>query len=122
MYRFGALIIFQLMLGAAGAQQVTFNLAWLPQGSLSGVIVAIDLGYYAELGLEVKAVRGPGKLELVITVIGVRGGKSRGQGSGSRLKKVACGACGYTARVTTKWLDQAGAPLCPCNKEPMQTE
>jgi len=59
-YRFGALIILQLMLGAAGAQQVTFNLAWLPQGSLSGVIVAIDLGYYAELGLEVKAVRGYG--------------------------------------------------------------
>lgn len=52
-------------------------------------------------------------------VIGVRGGKSRGKGSGSRLKKVSCTACGYVARVTGKWLVQSGAPLCPCNHEPM---
>lgn len=44
--------------------------------------------------------------------IGTRGGKSRGTGSGSRLKKVICGDCGYTARVTQKWLD-VGAPHCP---------
>ena len=53
-------------------------------------------------------------------VIGVRGGKSRGKGSGSRLKKVSCGACGYTVRVTSKWLTQAGPPLCPCNRAPME--
>jgi len=48
---------------------------------------------------------------------GVRGGKSRGAGSGSRLLKVAC-ACGYTARVTGKWLAK-GAPLCPtCEGHP----
>ena len=55
-------------------------------------------------------------------VIGVRGGKSRGTGSGSRLKKVACGSCGYVARVTAKWIDQAGPPLCPCNREQTTTE
>ncbi len=44
-------------------------------------------------------------------VIGVRGGKSRGPGSGSRLIKVAC-ACGYTARVSRRWLN-VGAPICP---------
>ena len=54
------------------------------------------------------------------SVIGVRGGKSRGKGSGSRLKRVACGSCGYVARVSTKWLDHAGAPLCPCNQQPME--
>ena len=53
-------------------------------------------------------------------VIGVRGGKSRGKGSGSRMKKVSCGSCGYVARVTSKWLTEAGAPLCPCNKQPME--
>ncbi len=55
-----ALIIFQLMSAGAAAQQVTFNLSWLPQGSLAGVIVAIELGYYEELDLEVNAVRGYG--------------------------------------------------------------
>src|SRR3970282_413591 len=32
---------------------------------------------------------------------------------GTRLLKAECGACGYTGRVTRKWLDAAGAPLCP---------
>lgn len=40
---------------------------------------------------------------------------------GTRLLKAECGACGYTVRVTAKWLDAAGAPLCPCNSEPMET-
>jgi hypothetical protein len=51
--------------------------------------------------------------------IGVRGGTSRGVGSGSRLKKVSCGDCGYIARVTGKWIEKSGPPLCPCNSEPM---
>jgi hypothetical protein len=51
--------------------------------------------------------------------IGVRGGTSRGVGSGSRLKKVSCGDCGYIARVTKTWLEKFGPPLCPCNSEPM---
>jgi hypothetical protein len=38
----------------------------------------------------------------------------------TRLLKVSCRECGYTARVTQKWLDEAGAPLCPCNSEPMR--
>lgn len=32
---------------------------------------------------------------------------------GTRLVKAECACCGYTVRVTRKWLDQAGAPLCP---------
>jgi len=51
--------------------------------------------------------------------IGTRGGKSKGPGSGSRLIKVACTECGYPVRVTRKWLDQAGAPLCPQHNGPM---
>jgi len=43
---------------------------------------------------------------------GTRGGKSKGPGSGSRLNKVCCETCGYTARVSRKWLD-VGAPHCP---------
>lgn len=52
------------------------------------------------------------------SVIGVKGGASRGKGSGSRLLKVECDACGYVARVSGKWL-ATGAPLCPCNQQPM---
>lgn len=43
---------------------------------------------------------------------------------GTRLVKVECqnGGCeaeGYKARVTRKWLDDFGAPRCPCCDEPM---
>lgn len=37
---------------------------------------------------------------------------------GTRLNKVACKDCGYTVRVTRKWLE-VGAPICPCNGEAM---
>ena len=38
---------------------------------------------------------------------------------GTRLLKVACD-CGYTVRVTRKWLDALGAPKCPHNDQPMK--
>lgn len=31
----------------------------------------------------------------------------------TRLLKACCRECGYTVRVTLKWVDQAGAPHCP---------
>lgn len=36
-----------------------------------------------------------------------------------RLLKVECPTCGYIARVTRKWLDARGAPICPTDQEPM---
>lgn len=44
----------------SGKERVTFNMSWLPQGSMAGVIAAIDKGYYAEAGLDVNVVRGFG--------------------------------------------------------------
>lgn len=38
----------------------------------------------------------------------------------TRLLKVECPDCGYVARVTAKWIEKLGAPLCPCNREAMQ--
>ncbi len=29
------------------------------------------------------------------------------------MLKADCAACGYTVRVTRKWLDRVGAPCCP---------
>ena len=31
----------------------------------------------------------------------------------TRLIKVSCPSCGYVARVTRKWLDDPGPPVCP---------
>ena len=31
----------------------------------------------------------------------------------TRLLKCECGTCGYTVRTARKWLETAGAPLCP---------
>ena len=42
------------------ARTVRFNMAWLPQGSMAGIFVAIDKGYFADAGLNVEPVRGFG--------------------------------------------------------------
>lgn len=46
---------------------------------------------------------------------------------GTRLLKAECVCCGYTVRLARKWLEMAGAPLCPltgCDNhgQPMSTE
>lgn len=40
----------------------------------------------------------------------------------TRLIKATCPDCGYNVRVTRKWLEEVGAPLCPCTKKPMGFE
>jgi len=40
----------------------------------------------------------------------------------TRMVKCECGECGYIARTSMKWIDDVGAPLCPCNKQPMAFE
>jgi len=40
--------------------QIKFNMSWLPQGSMAGIFVAIDKGYYKDVGLEVEPIRGFG--------------------------------------------------------------
>lgn len=37
----------------------------------------------------------------------------------TRMVKCECKECGYSVRTSRKWLEQAGASLCPCNKKPM---
>lgn len=45
---------------AAAQEKVSYNMAWLPQGSSIGVIVAQDRGYFREVGLDTHIVRGYG--------------------------------------------------------------
>ena len=61
--KFTAAAAFALALGTAPAlaqEKVTYNMAWLPQGSSIGVIVAQDKGYFREVGLDTNIVRGYG--------------------------------------------------------------
>ncbi|WEK43169.1 MAG: ABC transporter substrate-binding protein [Candidatus Sphingomonas colombiensis] len=46
--------------GGGALTPVRFNMSWLPQGSMAGVFVAMDRGYYADAGLRVDAMRGFG--------------------------------------------------------------
>ena len=46
-------------------RNIVFNMSWLPQGSMVGVIVAIDRGYYTQEGLNVSAMRGFGGMRTV---------------------------------------------------------
>ncbi len=41
---------------------------------------------------------------------------------GTRMIKCECKKCGYVVRTTRKWLDDVGAPVCPCNMQPMSFE
>jgi len=41
---------------------------------------------------------------------------------GTRMRKCECSDCGYTCRTTAKWLESHGAPICPCNQEPMEVK
>lgn len=45
---------------AQNLEKVTYNMAWLPQGSSIGVIVAQEKGFFKEAGLDVNIVRGYG--------------------------------------------------------------
>lgn len=45
---------------AVAQEKITYNMAWLPQGSSVGVIVAKEQGFFRELGLEASIVRGYG--------------------------------------------------------------
>jgi hypothetical protein len=38
---------------------------------------------------------------------------------GTRQLKCECQACGYTARVSRRWLTAAGPPICPSDRIPM---
>tara|TARA_R100001082_G_scaffold29993_1_gene15076 strand:+ start:2571 stop:3137 length:567 start_codon:yes stop_codon:yes gene_type:complete len=44
---------------------------------------------------------------------------SRVKKQGTRMKKVVCTECGYTVRMTRKWLDAVGAPDCPIHEMQM---
>lgn len=45
--------------------------------------------------------------------LNVRGAVAQKKKQTGRMLKCECAACGYTARTTRKWLEDAGTPICP---------
>jgi hypothetical protein len=81
---------------------------------LVGQMAATTTGPEFEQALRpILAAAGPlphGRLRLAV---GASSHSSRGKKPYSRQSKCACSNCGYTVHTTRKWLDLAGAPLCP---------
>jgi NitT/TauT family transport system substrate-binding protein len=54
------LLLLPALLPAAELTKVQFNMSWLAQGSMAGVITAADKGFYRDAGLDVTLIRGFG--------------------------------------------------------------
>jgi NitT/TauT family transport system substrate-binding protein len=58
--KIAAALTLSFVCSAQAQEKVTYNMAWLPQGSSIGVIVAQARGFFREAGLDVNIVRGYG--------------------------------------------------------------
>lgn len=126
--------------GAVQRQPLTtvrFNMSWLPQGSMAGVFVAMDKGYYADLGLKVEPMRGFGGIRtaneldqgmfefayadpISIALNRAKGGKTRM--IGGLNMRLPAGACYVKERQTiTKPADLAGLTFGAGQSSPIQT-
>lgn len=47
-------------------------------------------------------------------------GKGRAGKQKTAMLKMECLDCGYICRTTAKWIEDIGAPICPCNNQPME--
>lgn len=107
---------------AAIATQIGFQkpMTFTPSGPALAaelLVIAEELGVYPHGALTpsvtpvtvpVVTTAGQPTVETVITKMHSGPGKQS-----ARLVKVECPECGYIARVTRKWLDEVGAPICP---------
>ncbi|MGN6462778.1 MAG: ABC transporter substrate-binding protein [Pseudolabrys sp.] len=56
----GGLVLAAAATTAQAQDKITYNMAWLPQGSSVGVAVALDKGWFKEGGIDVSIIRGYG--------------------------------------------------------------
>lgn len=97
---------------------------------LAHAIVGVEAGHKAPFKRAAVAVGLTGKMTATVatpeldawsaTLIGNIGAFPTGglnesgrKKQGTRLIKAYCPACDYTVRVTMKWINEAGAPICP---------
>jgi hypothetical protein len=82
--------------------------------------VATRIGLEGKMTATVPGAVFIGKVRAILEAVGPLPHAALGFGASSappkqktRLLKAECGDCGYTVRVTRKWVDDAGAPHCP---------
>ena len=115
------------------ARTVQFNMAWLPQGSMAGIFVAIDKGYFADAGLNVEPVRGfggmrtaneldPGDVRVRLPgppvgraqpIKGRRRAYDRRHQYAAPRPAPASSRSGMRSRALLTWLDYGSAPVSP---------
>lgn len=72
------------------------------EGKMTATVPSAAFAVWAEPALMLLGTFPMGKLS--------QSGKGK---QSTRLLKCECPGCGYVARVTAKWISQAGAPICP---------
>lgn len=87
------------------------KLNWLPAGLLDGILLGKKTPGRTKVAKGVRDGLQDDELEEIIT--------SAKKKQTTRLKKAECGLCGYTVRLTQKWID-VGLPLCPKHRTPME--
>lgn len=81
------------------------------EGKMTSTVAGAALAKLIELWIEWM----PAFPGAVLNIASVAGAKKE-KGPGSRLVKIACPDCDYTARTSAKWIN-IGLPTCPCGTD-----
>ena len=95
---------FKKLMGALGLEGPATATVAGPSFSARAASVLENLGHLPHAKLTIQDVRGEKKADTC------------------RQLKVACPACGYIARVSQKWLTDAGGPICPTDRVALMAE
>lgn len=88
---------------AQAADAVRVNLAWLPQGSTGGILLAQSKGYYREAGLDVSVMRGYGGQRTVNEVDGGLFEFGYGDPVSVMLNRAHGGHAVMVGAINTRW-------------------
>lgn len=89
--------------GADAADKVKFNMSWLPQGSVGGILVGIEKGLYKEVDIEVEPVRGFGGLRTVNEIDQGQFEFGYGNPIGVVLNRAKDGNTRMVGTINTRW-------------------
>ncbi|HEX7909637.1 MAG TPA: ABC transporter substrate-binding protein [Paraburkholderia sp.] len=98
-----ALAATALLTSAQAADTVRVNLAWLPQGSTGGILLAQAKGYYREAGLDVSVMRGYGGQRTVNEVDGGLFEFGYGDPLSVMLNRAHGGHAVMVGAINTRW-------------------
>lgn len=84
--------------------------------------LATSLGLEGKMTATVAGAELAGRLNALVSELGeyphaMLDPKTGGKKQTTRLVKCSCESCGYVVRTSRKWLEESGAPWCPCQIE-----